>query len=421
VIKFKVFHYDLGRFAYYTTVFMDIKEINIVAKRRGNNEGNIIKRNDGRWMARISIGRDPATGTLKRATFYGKTRQEVAGKLTKALHDQSRGTFVVLQKLTPGSWLDTWLREYKQPRIRPITFDSYSMLVRSHLKPALGHILLRDLRPEHVQRYYNDKAQQELESRTIRLHHVVLSNALAQAEKNQLVVRNVCRLTASPRQTRKERGTLTVGQVIAQLFPALQGDRLYAAFLTLFMMGLRRGELLGLRWQDVDLNAGTLHIRQTLVRVGNHTAQEHAGKTRLVFQEPKTETSRRIIPIPDACLAALRQHKGHQAEEKLAVGPGYQDYGLVFCQVDGKPIDPRSINLYFTQALKRAGLPAIRLHDARHTYATWLLEQGVSPKTVQTMLGHGSIAVTLDIYSHVSLDLEKQAAAKLNAVLTGAH
>jgi site-specific recombinase XerD len=117
----------------------------------------------------------------------------------------------------------------------------------------------------------------------------------------------------------------------------------------------------------------------------------------------------------------LRQHRGRQAEEKLTLGPGYQDHGLVFCQADGRPIDPRSINLYFTQALKRSGLPAIRLHDARHTYATWLLEQGVSPKTVQTMLGHGSIAVTLDIYSHVSLELEKQAAAKLNAALTEAQ
>jgi integrase len=192
-----------------------------MAKRRGNNEGSIVKRNDGRWMARITTGRDSETGTLKRVAFYGKTRQEVADKLTKALHDQVQGTFVEPHKLTLGSWLDTRLREYKKPQIRPITFDTYSMLVRSHLKPALGHILLRDLRPEHVQRYYNDKAQQGLEARTIRLHHVVLSNALAQAEKIQLVVRNVCRLVEPPRQTRKERGTLTVGQVTTQLLPAL--------------------------------------------------------------------------------------------------------------------------------------------------------------------------------------------------------
>jgi integrase len=142
------------------------------------------------------------------------------------------------------------------------------------------------------------------------------------------------------------------------------------------------------------------------------------GRPQLVFQAPKTAHSQRTIPVLESCLAALRQHKMRQAEEKLALGPGYADHGLVFCQADGRPLDPRSLNLYFTQALQRAGLPPIRLHDARHTYATWLLEQGVSPK-VETMLGHGSIAVTLDIYSHVSLELETQAAARLNAVVTG--
>src|SRR5712691_10092345 len=228
------------------------------------------------------------------------------------------------------------------------------------------------------------------------------------------VRRNVGRLVEPPRQTRKERRTLTIEQVTTQLLPALKGHRLYAAFLTLFMMGLRRGELLGLRWQDIDWKVGVLHIRQTLVRVKNH----ETGHTQLVFQEPKTEHSRRTIPIPEVCLVALRHHRAQQAEEKLALGQAYQDHGLVFCQADGEPMDPHTINFYFSQALARAGLPAIRVHDARHTFATWLLEQGVSPKVVQTMLGHSDIGTTLNIYSHVSLDLEKQAAATLNAVLT---
>ena len=212
--------------------------------------------------------------------------------------------------------------------------------------------------------------------------------------------------------------TLTVAQVTTQFLSTLHGNRLYAAFLTLFMVGLRRGELLGLRWQDIDLNAGVLHVRQTVGRIYNRDTNSQR-KTQLVFSEPKTEKSRRTIPIPDACLAALKQHKAHQAEEKLLLGQAYQDHGLVFAQADGTPIDPHSLNLYFSQALRQAGLPPIRLHDARHTYATWMLEQGISPKVVQTMLGHSSISVTLDIYSHVSLDLERQAAAKLNAALMG--
>ena len=291
------------------------------------------------------------------------------------------------------------------------------MIIRRHLTPALGHISLRELRPEYVQRYQNEKVKQGLDARTIRLHHVILSNALLQAEKNGLVVRNVCRLVESPRQTRREQSTLTVAQITTQLLPALQGDRLYAAYLTLFMAGVRRGELLGLRWQDIDLTTGVLHVRQAVGRVYNRDATGK-GKTKLIFSEPKTEESRRMIPVPEICLAALRHHKAHQAEERLLLGQAYQDHGLVFAQANGAPIDPRNMNLYFTKALKRAGLPAIRLHDARHTYATWLLEQGVSLKVVQTLLGHGSIAVTADVYSHVSLELEKQAAAKLNIALT---
>jgi integrase len=364
-------------------------------------------------MAQVTIGRDPQTGKLKRATFYGKTRQEVADKLTKALREKQQGTFIAHHKLTLGEWLDTWLREYKKPRVRPSTFDSYEMLVRRHLKPALGHIPLQDVRPEHVQHYCNEKTQQGLEAKTLRLHTVILSNALTRAEKHQLVARNVCRLVEPPRQIRKHRRTLATQQMTTQLLPTLKGHRLYAAFLTLFMMGLRRGELLGLRWQDVDWKAEVLHIRQTLARVKNH----EAGHTQLIFQEPKTAHSRRTIPLPEGCLTALRQHWAHQAEEKLLLGQAYNDHGLVFCRADGRPIDPRALNRSFTQVLAQAGLPPIRLHDARHTFATWLLEHGVSPKVVQTMLGHSSIAITLDIYSHVSLDLEKQAAATLNAAL----
>src|SRR5215831_10051543 len=181
---------------------------NTMAKKRGNNEGSITRRPDGRWMAQVTIGRDPRTGKLKRTTFYGKTRQEVADKLTKALREKQQGIFVAPHNMTLGEWLDTRLQEYKKPRVRPSTFDSYEMLVRRHLKPALGHIALTDLRPEHVQHYCNEKRQQGLEAQTIHLHHITLSDALTRAEKNQLVARNVGRLVVPPRQERKERRTL---------------------------------------------------------------------------------------------------------------------------------------------------------------------------------------------------------------------
>lgn len=386
-----------------------------MAKKRGNNEGSIVQRKDGRWMASMTIGRDPETGKLKRAYFYGKTRQEAAEQLAKALRDKGQGVFVAPHKLIVGEWLDTWLHEYKKPRLRPITYDTYVMIVRRHIRPALGHVLLRDLRPEHVQRYYNEKAQGGLDPRTIKLHHVILSNALTLAEKHQLVLRNVCRLVEPPRQTRKEMQTLTLEQITTQLVPAIENDRFYAPIYLAFTTGLRRGELLGLRWRDIDLDAGVLHVRQTLSRVKNH----ETGKTYLTFQEPKTPQSRRSVPLTEASVVALKRHRGRQAQEKLLLGPAYEDQGLAFCREDGQPIDPRNFNYHFTNVLQRAGLPHIRLHDARHTFATLLLEQGVAAKVAQTILGHGSIAITLDTYSHVSSELEKQAAAKLNAALTG--
>src|SRR5262249_888458 len=196
-----------------------------MAKKRGNNEGSITRRPDGRWMAQVTIGRDPATGKPKRATFYGKTRQDVADKLTKALRDKQQGTFISPQKMTLGAWLETWLWEYKQPGIRAATLTNYVSLVLCHLKPKLGHLALQDLRPAHGQHYINAQVQHGLAAKTVKLHLVVLSNVLALAEKHGLVARNVCRLVEPPRLQHKERRTLTMEEVTAQLLPVLKEDR----------------------------------------------------------------------------------------------------------------------------------------------------------------------------------------------------
>ncbi len=169
----------------------------------------------------------------------------------------------------------------------------------------------------------------------------------------------------------------------------------------------------------MDLKAGLLHVRQSLVRVGNPEAGGNGLKTRLLFQEPKTSSSRRTIPIPEDVLAELKRHKAGQSHERLLLGQAYQDNGLVFCHEDGRPLQPGSFSKLFVQMLKKAGLPHIRFHDLRHTFATLMLELGEHPKTVQTMLGHSNISMTLDLYSHLSLELEKKAAARLNEALTG--
>jgi integrase len=384
-------------------------------KKRGNQEGTIVRRKDGRWMASLTIGRNPTTGKLKRAYFYGKTRQEAADQLARALSDLGRGLFVAPHKLTVGEWLNTWLREYKQPRVRPLTFDNYERVIRCHLIPALGHIPLQDLRPQHVQRFYNEKRQAGMAENTLRVLHVVLHMALMQALRNQLVTRNVSEATEPPSGKSRPPRPLTLAQ-IGQLLAAIADDRLYPAILLGFATGLRRGELLALRWQDVNLEAGLIQVRQKLVRVSVHDAAA-PRRTRLVFQEPKTEQSRRTLPIHADVVETLRQHKARQAEEKLLMGQGYEDHGLVFCGANGRPLDPVNFYRHFLTLLRRVGLPRSRVHDIRHAFATTMRELGESPKTVQTMLGHASIKTTLDIYSHVSLDLEKQAAARLNAAL----
>jgi len=265
-------------------------------KRRGNNEGTIVRRKDGRWMASITTGRDPNTGKIKRASFYGKTRKEVADKLAKALREKQQDNFVVPHKLTIGAWLDTWLWDYKKSSLRPVTFDSYERLIRCHLKPAFGHIPLRELRPELLQRFYNDKGQQGLSARTVRYCHTLLHGALTQAEKNQLVARNVATLVEPPRKERKEMQTLKREQVANELLTAIEHDQLGTGILLLFWTGVRRGELLGLRWQDTDFENAVLHIRQTLGRERIHDAKPGEPKTCLVFQEPKPNNPAEPFP-----------------------------------------------------------------------------------------------------------------------------
>jgi integrase len=196
------------------------------------------------------------------------------------------------------------------------------MLVRHHLKPTLGHIALKDLRPDHVQRFYNKKRDAGLSARTIRYIHTVLHGALKQALKNQLVTRNVSEATTLPTAKTRKMRPLALDEV-NQFLSTIKADRLFAAMFLELGTGLRRGEILGLRWEDGDIDAGVLHVRQTLVRVGNHDAIEGDRKTKLILQEPKTEHSHRTIPIPADIIDALKHHKAWQAQEKLLLGEAY--------------------------------------------------------------------------------------------------
>jgi integrase len=378
-----------------------------MARKRANGEGSILKRKDGRYMARVTVNG-------QRLAFYSRSREEAAAWLAEQLAAKNRGLLVAPGKMTFGQWLETWLQEYSQPRVRPTTWEDYRIIVEKHLKPSLGEILLKDLRPEHLQKLYNEKLASGLSPRRVRLIHIVAHSALKQAVKSRLLAVNPAEATSLPQNSKKEIRVLTPEEQ-ERLMAVLGQDDLGTAILLDLWAGLRRGELLGLKWEDVDFKAGTLHIRRSLVRAPS--PKQEGRKTQLCFLQPKTEKSKRVIPIPPTVLSALKAHKRRQAERRLQAGELWEDNDLVFCGPTGRPLDPSYFTYCFHELLKKAGIPRINFHALRHTFATRLLELGESPKLLQEMLGHSQISTTFDVYAHVLPELKQAAAQKMEELL----
>jgi integrase len=372
--------------------------------KRGNGEGSITRRKNGSWCAQYTVY--TAEGR-KRKTLYGKTRQEVAAKLAKALSDREGGLVFDAENQTVSEYLERWLSDSVKGSVRPKTFDSYEWLVRKHIAPALGRVKLKTLTSAHIQGFYRSKLEAGLSPRTVQYLHVVLHRALKQALRWGLVPRNVSEAVDPPKVRREEIRPLSSDQA-RRLLEAASGDRFEALYALAIHCGLRQGELLGLRWEDVDLEAGTLHVRRTL----------NLAKDGPKFTAPKTAKSRRQIRLTAGAVAALRRHHDRQFEESTRLTGLWQDYGLVFATTIGTPINPRNLTgRSFKPLLKQAGLPDTRFHDLRHTCATLLLRRSVHPKLVQELLGHATIAVTLDTYSHLVPGMGHQAANAMESVL----
>jgi len=361
---------------------------------RGNGEGSISKRQDGRWAAVVSVPK--ATGGRSRKFYYAATREEAKAKLNKALGDLERGTAPVNERTTVADYLNAWLKSI-EPHLRATTYRGYEVNVRRHLIPAIGHRSLAHLSPAHVRRMMVDQTAEGLSPRTVQYIRGTLRTALKEAVADEVVHRNVAELVKGPAVERKEIHPLSPEQV-ATFLKGVAGDRLEAMYVVAFTLGLRQSELLGLRWGAIDLDAGTLRVEKTLQR----------GKG-VTFGAPKSERSRRTLMIPAVTVEALRSHKARQNEERLLVGPEWQDYGLTFTGRWGRPIGHRSASLYMQRHLVRLKLPHQRFHDARHACATFLLAQGVPLRVVQEILGHSQISLTADTYSHVMASLQRDA------------
>jgi len=363
----------------------------------------------GSYSIVISLGRDPETKKKRQhwETIRG-TKKDAEKRLSELLHQQDVGLFVRPGKLTVAKLLGQWLQDYALSNVRSRTYDRYAEIIRRHLIPALGALPLKSLQPHHIQSYYGKALQSGrydgkggLSERTVHHHHRVLFSALKYAVKHNILARNVAEAVDPPRPGFKEMAT-TDAEGLFKLLEAVRGTQYYTIFYTAAYSGLRRSEILALRWQHVDLELCTLAVVDSL-------HQLHNGE--FDIRPPKSKRGKRLVALSPSLAILLREHKAEQEalRNQLGLSP-LQQNDLVFSQPDGSFIRPDSVTSKFRKVAKSVGLENLRFHDLRHTHATLMLQQGVHPKIVSERLGHSSIALTLDTYSHVLPGLQEAAA-----------
>ena len=372
------------------------------AARRGNREGSVYQRADGRWVAQAT---SPSGGKLYR---YARTRAEASAKLTAALAAFSEHRTPPPERQTVAEFLESWLENTARPSVRASTYESYSGVVRHHLIPDLGRIRLSRLTPDEVQEMLNRKLEAGLSPRRVDYLRGILHRALNQALRWGLVGRNVAGLVRSPKQVRYEIHPLDPDEVKV-LLAEVRGDRLEALFALAIATGMRRGELLGLRWEDVDLSRRVLHVRRALER--------YDGAYRLV--EPKSSRGVRSISLPSFAVDALDRQRALQEAERDRAGSVWTEWGLVFTTQIGLPLDGSMVTHTLHRHLRSAGLRHQRFHDLRHACASLLLAEGINPRVVMEILGHSQVSLTLNTYSHVIPSLGRDAADRLESLLGG--
>ena len=381
-----------------------------MAKRRANGEGNLRKRKDGRWEGRYTAGRDPDTGRAIYKNVLGKTQAEAKAKLKQAI-EQAKGLDAAkVGRYTVGQWMEVRFEHYAKVKVRPSSHQTYCGYIDNHIKPNIGKIPLEKLTSLELQKFYKkllekgrvDRLESKhqakgLSPKTVRNLHQIIASAMKLAKEQRLILADPTEGCALPRLEHREMQTLPVEQLQSFLREAKDSGMFELYYLEL-ATGLRRGELLGLKWEDIDLERGDLRVRRQIARINGE-----------VVEAPlKTKNAYRTLPLAEDTVSILLEQK-----EKVGGSP------WVFPSPTGGPISPDSVLHMLHRVLKRAGLPRIRFHDLRHTFATLALQNGVDVKTVSGMLGHFSVGFTLDTYAHVTTASQRQAAKTMGSVLSG--
>jgi len=379
-------------------------------------KGYIRQRSKGKWEITIDIGREPTIGKRVRhfETVKG-TKKDAQRRLAELQVSVEQGTYIKqTRQMTVAVWLKRWLDGYAASNLALKTRESYEQELLNYVIPSLGGIRLGDLRSHHIQEYIA-KALSEgrkrttggLSHRTVQYHYRILSKALDDAIRMGLIVVNPCKGVNSPKPAHTDIPAIGPDE-LSQLIAAMRESSYYLYYYTLLLTGLRRSELLALKWKDVDLELACMYVAHSLHRLGDGT---------IIIKEPKTSRGRRPVDLPLSLVSLLRQHRFEREVQRTILSRSLTEDDFVFFQPDGSPLNPSTVTHTFAKVAARAGMPHIRLHDLRHIHATMLLKVGIHPRVVQERLGHSSIATTLDIYSHTVPGLQKAAAERLDTLL----